>query len=258
MRKWSTIIYSGSGWDLTVRELMFSIVIILVMLTGGFFISEKISSSCDNKNEEYYQAIKIDNDAEQFQYGMRTNVGNAFVKGTLSVVDPVTDPDIAGEYAYIEVREEHYNQHTRQVAHTTTVNGKSHTYYTTETYYSWDYYDSWENHSQTVSFLGVEFPYGKIQMPRAYLYDTIKQSFHVRYLYYVINTEYNGVIYANLKDNTIGNGTPFIQTDTIDDAVDYMVSNGTVGLVIFWVVWIILIGAAVLGFCYFDNKWLED
>ena len=89
MRKWSTIIYSGSGWDLTVRELMFSIVIILVMLTGGFFISEKISSSCDNKNEEYYQAIKIDNDAEQFQYGMRTNVGNAFVKGTLSVVDPV-------------------------------------------------------------------------------------------------------------------------------------------------------------------------
>ena len=104
MRKWSTIIYSGSGWDLTVRELMFSIVIILVMLTGGFFISEKISSSCDNKNEEYYQAIKIDNDAEQFQYGMRTNVGNAFVKGTLSVVDPVTDSDIDGEYAYIEVR----------------------------------------------------------------------------------------------------------------------------------------------------------
>lgn len=258
MRKWSTIIYSGSGWDLTVRELMFSIVIILVMLTGGFFISEKISSSCDNKNEEYYQAIKIDNDAEQFQYGMRTNVGNAFVKGTLSVVDPVTDSDIDGEYAYIEVREEHYNQHTRQVAHTTTINGKSHTYYTTETYYSWDYYDSWESHSQTVSFLGVEFPYGKIQMPGSYLYDTIKQSSHVRYLYYVINTEYSGVIYANLKDNTIEDGTPFIQADTIDEAVDYMVSNGTAGLVIFWVVWVILIGAAVFGFCYFDNKWLED
>ena len=102
MRKVSTIIYSGSGWDLTVRELMFSIVIILIMLTSGFFISEKISSSCDNKNEEYYQAIKIDNDAEQFQYGMRTNVGNAFVKGTISVVDPVTDSDIEGEYAYIK------------------------------------------------------------------------------------------------------------------------------------------------------------
>ena len=95
-------------------------------------------------------------------------------------------------------------------------------------------------------------------MPGSYLYDTIKQSSHVRYLYYVINTEYSGVIYANLKDNTIEDGTPFIQADTIDEAVDYMVSNGTAGLVIFWVVWVILIGAAVFGFCYFDNKWLED
>lgn len=149
MRKWSTIIYSGSGWDLTVRELMFSIVIILVMLTGGFFISEKISSSCDNKNEEYYQAIKIDNDAEQFQYGMRTNVGNAFVKGTLSVVDPVTDSDIDGEYAYIEVREEHYNQHTRQVAHTTTNKWKiPHILHNGNLLFSGIITDSWEKHSR--------------------------------------------------------------------------------------------------------------
>ena len=233
MRKWSTIIYSGSGWDLTVRELMFSIVIILVMLTGGFFISEKISSSCDNKNEEYYQAIKIDNDAEQFQYGMRTNVGNAFVKGTLSVVDPVTDSDIDGEYAYIEVREEHYNQHTRQVAHTTTINGKSHTYYTTETY-------------------------GTISMPGDYHIDTQKKSSRVRYKYYVIDTAYDGVIYTELKDNTISNGSTFIQTDTLDSAVDYMVSSSTAMIVGFWMLWIVFIGAAVYGFCYLDNRWLED
>lgn len=203
--------------------------------------------------------MQIDGNAELFQYGMRTDVGNAFVKGNLVAVDPVTDPGIGGvPAAYIKVEEQHYNRHTRQVAHTRTVNGKTQTYYTTEVYYSWDYYDSWESHSQTVSFLGVEFPYGKIQMPGSYLYDTIKQSSHVRYLYYVINTEYSGVIYANLKDNTIEDGTPFIQADTIDEAVDYMVSNGTAGLVIFWVAWVILIGAAVFGFCYFDNKWLED
>lgn len=74
----------------------------------------------------------------------------------------------------------------------------------------------------------------------------------------MVDTSYNGVIYANLKDNTIAYATPFIQADTIDGAVDYMVSNGTAGLVIFWVVWVILIGAAVFGFYYFDNKWLED
>lgn len=95
-------------------------------------------------------------------------------------------------------------------------------------------------------------------MPGSYLYDTIKQSSHVRYLYYVINTEYSGVIYANLKDNTIEDGTPFIQTDTLDSAVDYMVSSSTAMIVGFWMLWIVFIGAAVYGFCYLDNRWLED
>ena len=81
MRKWSKIIYSGNGWDMTVRELMFNIVIILIMLMGGFFISEKIASHNDEQNQEYYQAMQIDGNAELFQYGMRTDVGNAFVKG---------------------------------------------------------------------------------------------------------------------------------------------------------------------------------
>lgn len=258
MRKRSKIIYSGSGWNMTVRELAFSIIIILIMFTAGFFISEKISSSCDNKNEEYYQAIKIDNDVERFRYGMRTNVGNAFVKGTLSVVDPVTDADIEGEYAYIKVREEHYNPHTRRVAHTTTVNGKTNTYYTTEVYYSWDYYDSWEKHSEKVSFLGVEFPYGMISMPADYHLDTQKKSSHVRYKYYVIKTAYDGVIYTKLKDNTISKDSPFIQVETINSAVDYMISSSTAIIVTFWMAWILVTGAAVYGFCYLDNGWLED
>ena len=75
----------------------------------------------------------------------------------------------------------------------------------------------------------------------------------MRYLYYVINTEYSGVIYANLKDNTIEDGTPFIQTDTLDSAVDYMVSSSTAMIVGFWMLWIVFIGAAVYGFCYLDN-----
>ena len=136
MRKWSKIIYSGNGWDMTVRELMFSIVIILIMLMGGFFISEKIASHNDEQNQEYYQAMQIDGNAELFQYGMRTDVGNAFVKGNLVAVDPVTDPGIGGvPAAYIKVEEQHYNRHTRQVAHTRTVNGKTQTYYTTEVYF---------------------------------------------------------------------------------------------------------------------------
>lgn len=68
--------------------------------------------------------MQIDGNAELFRYGMRTDVGNAFVKGNLVAVDPVTDPGIGGvPAAYIKVEEQHYNRHTRQVAHTRTVNG---------------------------------------------------------------------------------------------------------------------------------------
>ncbi len=246
MNKGSKIIYSGNGWDMTVRELMFSIGIILIMLTGGFFISEKIASHNDEQNQEYYQAMQIDGNAELFQYGMRTNVGNAFVKGTLTVVDPVTYPDIDGEYAYIERVQEEYTEHKRKTA------------YHYATYWEWDEIGREEIHSQTETFLDVEFPYGTITFPESYYLDTVEDGWHLRSKYYVVDTSYNGVIYANLKDNTIAYATPFIQADTIDGVVDYMVSNGTAGLVIFWLVWIILIGAAVFGFCYFDNKWLED
>ena len=113
------VIYKGGSFDITLREAMFSIVIVLLMLTAGFFISENIASRNDEAYQEYYEAIKIDEDSELFRYGMRTDVGKAFVFGTLAAVDVVTDPAIEGEYAYIEVVEEHKVKHTR----TRTVDG---------------------------------------------------------------------------------------------------------------------------------------
>ena len=59
MRKGSKIIYSGNGWDMTVRELMFSIVIILIMLMGGFFISEKIASHNDEQNQNNIKPSRL-------------------------------------------------------------------------------------------------------------------------------------------------------------------------------------------------------
>lgn len=63
---------------------------------------------------------------------------------------------------------------------------------------------------------------------------------------------------TELKDNTISDGSTFIQTDTLDSAVDYMVSSSTAMIVGFWILWVAVIGAAVYGFCYLDNRWLED
>lgn len=106
--------------------------------------------------KKYNKAIKIESQ-ELFEYGMRTNAGNAFVYGDLKAVDTVTYPEIGGEYIYIEKVKERYTMHTRQVAHTTTMNGKTHTYYTTETYWTWDYAGSEERICDEISFFKSRF-----------------------------------------------------------------------------------------------------
>ena len=107
MRK---VVYDGGTFEITPRELLFSVIIVVLMLTLGFFISEKISSAADEKNQEYEQAAKINGDKELFEYGMRTDIGNAFVSGTLKAVDPVSLPDIDGEYSFIRKVKEKYTQ----------------------------------------------------------------------------------------------------------------------------------------------------
>lgn len=130
--------FDFGDFEITKREILASISIIAVLLFIGFIISGKISDHLMDKNEKYNKAVKIE-DQELFEYGMRTDIGNAFVYGNLEAVDTVTYPEIGGKYMYVRKVEEHYTRHTRKVAHTRTVNGKSHTYYTTEVYWSWDY-----------------------------------------------------------------------------------------------------------------------
>ena len=129
--------FDFGDFEITKREILASISIIAVMILFGILISSKISEHQMDKNEIYNKAVKIESQ-EMFQYGMDTNVGNAFVYGDLKAVDTVTYPEIGGEYMYVERVKERYTMHTRQVAHTRTVNGKSQTYYTTDTYWNWD------------------------------------------------------------------------------------------------------------------------
>ena len=89
------------NFEITAREIIASIVIIFIMLLIGVTISNKMQESRLDRNEIYNKAVKIET-SELFQYGMRTNVGSAFVSGTLEAVDPVSYPEIEGEYLYLE------------------------------------------------------------------------------------------------------------------------------------------------------------
>ena len=65
------------GIEITLREVLVSIIIVLFMAAAGFMISEKISSKLDEENEEYEQAVKIENDRELFEY-LEENIERVF------------------------------------------------------------------------------------------------------------------------------------------------------------------------------------
>jgi hypothetical protein len=242
-------------FTITKREILVSIIIICVMLTLGFIIGDIIHDAEMEKQQEYNTAVEIDNNSSLFQYGMRTNIGKAFVYGTIKTVDPVTYPEIGGEYSYVKKVKERYTQHTRVVTKTRVVDGKTQSYITTETYWSWDAIDREEKSATKITFLDTKFDYGTIELPFSEHIDTIKESSHIRYVYYGAPTESTGTLYATLGDNTISE-VEFYRNSTITETKERLTSGA--GTVVFWVLWILVTGGLVFGFYYIDNKWLED
>ena len=236
-------------FEITKREIIASISIIAMMILIGVLISGKISEHQMDKNEVYNKAVKIEN-TDLFQYGMDTNVGNAFVYGDLEAVDTVTYPEIGGEYMYVEKVKEKYTMHTRIVTHS---NGKT-TYTTTETYWTWDRVGSEDIKCKEILFCGITFNSNKFDIPGTDYIDTIKESSHIRYKYYGTGTKFTGTIFTELKDKTISDNTNFYNMN-IEETVECLESDG--GEIVFWILWIILIIVCVFGFYYLDNKWLE-
>ena len=251
--------YGRKGFDfgdfeITKREILASISIIAVMILIGILISGKISECQMDKNEKYNKAVKIESQ-EMFRYGMDTNVGNAFVYGDLKAVDTVTYPEIGGEYMYVEKVKERYTMHTRVVTYTTGSGKTRRTHTRTKTYWTWDRVGSEDIKCKEISFCRVNFTSNKIDLPGTDYIDTIKESSHVRYKYYGVDTEYKGTIFTDLRDKTISDNTSFYNNSTIDETIERLESDFPI--IIFWIFWIILIGGVVFGFYYLDNRWLD-
>lgn len=250
-----------SDFKITKREIIASVSIVAIMLLIGVMISGKISDRQMDKNEIYNKAVKIES-ADIFEYGMRTNIGNAFVYGDLKAVDTVSYPEIKGEYMYVKKVEERYERHEREVTKKDS-NGKEYT--EIEVYYEWDVEDSESKNAKEINFCGVTFPYSKIDLPGSEYIETIKgdkvwswysgEYVKVRFKYYGVKTKYTGTIFTELRDGTIKDNTSFYKDMKIDEVLENLTSG--VGLVVFWIFWILLIGVCVFGFYYIDNRWLE-
>lgn len=242
-------------FEITVREIIASISITAIMLLFGVLIHGKISEHQMDRNEIYNKAVKIES-KDLFQYGMDTNIGNAFVYGELKAVDTVTYPEIGGEYMSVKKETEQYTRHTKTV-YEYDDDGDivgSHE----EVYYTWDNIRNEKLECKKVTFLDIEFDYGQIYEPyRSYIktvYDRYDSD--IRYLYYGSETSYQGTIFADLRNKTISKGTRFYNNMTIEESVKYL-ESGIGGLIVFWLFWIVLIVGCVVGFYYLDNRWLE-
>ena len=237
--------------EIKKREVIASITIISIMMLIGVLISGKISEHQMDKNEKYNKSLKIES-SELFKYGMSTNVGNSFVYGEMDAIDTVSYPDIPGSYILLIKKKQRYTMHTRTV--TTTVDGKTQT--RVETYWTWDTISTERLKSKKVKFLNIEFNTSKFILPSESHIDTIKESSHIRYKYFGVEKELKGTIFADLRNKDIGDKVPFYNNKNIDETVDYVESN--FNQILFWLLWIFLIGLTVYGFYYLDNRWLDS
>ena len=240
--------------EIKKREVIASVVIISFMLILGFTINEKIQLNLLESYQIYDTAAQIDS-KELFEYGMKTNVGYAFVFRELKTLDPVSYSEVSGEYSYIEKEEQEYREHSRTVTKTyTDSEGRTQTKVEIEYYWTWDTMRTESKSATKISFLDVEFAYEKIPFPSSHQIEIIDTGYHKRNVYYATDTSFQGTLFTSLKENTI-NDTKFYQNRTIVETIEHLETGSEI--VAFWILWIFLTIGLVIGFYYLENRWLD-
>ncbi|PTY93040.1 hypothetical protein [Heyndrickxia sporothermodurans] len=241
--------------EITKREVLVSISIVLIMVGLGFLIATKVHDYTMSSNEKYFKALKVDNDPELFQYAIDTEVGNLVSYGTVKAKEPVSDPMIDGKYFDLTKIEEHYVMKTRTVTYTDS-NGKTQT--KTETYWEWEEYDRWYSHTDTFTYLGQTYDFDFIKFSHDSYIDTYEDGMFsdVRYKFYGIPSKFNGSLYSKATKKTIANNT-FHYGQTIKQLMSQKENEASHMTIFFWILWTFVIGLAVFGFVALDNKFLN-
>jgi hypothetical protein len=253
------VLYEDMDFEITLREVLFSLLILGIFSFLGFLVHSWIDKKVDDATLKYRQAVAIES-PEEFRHAMDTDVGHAFVRGKLEAVTPVTNKLVDGEYLRIEVRHQKYQMHTRVVTYTTyDSKGRPHTHHRTETYWSWDTKWTFTTNSPMVRFCGQEFKYNKFNYGCAREEETVVGGGlfrNERDLVYTTKDGFTGTIIADLRDKGF-KGTADMVSANIEKYRERLVDCAW-PYVLFWVIWIILTVGAIVMFYIIDNEWLED
>ena len=252
MRK-SIVLFDFYDWEITLREVVFSVLIIGIMGFLGFLIAQEIEKREYDSTLKYRQAPALETN-DDFQHAMRTDFGDVFAHGLFQAKDTVRYEHIDGEYLYIHIAKQEYRMHTQ---HYTTRDSKGHVHHHTRHYWSWDTISTDTMHSKRVVFCGVTFPYDKFgygHIPEnSKIYKAHGWS-NRREVIKTMPTEFSATIFANVKNNTISEKTTLMTIGIEDYRMDL---TATFGSVVFWVMWVVLTIILLVGFYHIDNEWLE-
>lgn len=270
--------------EVTLGEVLASIVIVLVLVLFGVLISNKITSSIEKGNEKYEGVIQLsENETELFEYSMQTNVGNALVNGKFESETSISLDELQMEYAYIKKIKERYTQKTKVETYEDE-DGNTHT--KTVTYEEWDTVGSEEYYCDKLVFMGVEFDTKKFDISSYterlsldsdtisykyqgrersnYLYERGNGIFYnigdIRYSYRVIPIEFSGTIFAKLSNNDISpveSQKIKVHNKSIEDFLEDIANEAKGANIAFWIFWVIGIGILVFVFVMNRNKWAD-
>ena len=254
----SVVIVNFGSWELTLREAIFSLLIVGAMVGVGFLIAGKIEQSVHAEQLKYRRAVQIDKDPSQFSWALRTDVGDAFIEGHLKTIDPVSHDLLEGKWMKLSASYQKYQMHTRTVTYTSTDSkGRARTKTRVETYWSWDTYETESFSASQAEFLGEKIYLDDIDICGAWRDEkVVKTGHHKRVVFYVLPTDYDGTMFTTIQNKRISKGTPFWVGRDIAEAYKCCIASYSVP--IFWVVWIVVTIGAIVGFFVLDNDWLED
>ena len=193
--------------------------------------------------EAQYTEAKLFNTAihaqstDAFNYAVDSQQGNILTYGTFTTPEPVTIPEVTGNYFRITKTEERYTQHTQYYECGTTENPRT----CTRTYYTWDYRDYDNTTASTLTFHERNYPSNIFSIPYArrltceniinhcksgYQYEDNNSLWtfegDLRWYYTVTDTTFSGSIFVNTTQGLfapVNESLISIQNQTVEDRI---------------------------------------
>lgn len=257
--------------EITLREILVSIAIFLVLSGIGHLIYGNIDDKSAIK--KYETAQIIEDNKEKLDYLINTKFGNVLISSTFKTgdKDAVKFDEINGEYAFIKRVKERYTMHTRTVC---SGSGKN-MVCRPEMYWTWDCVDSDKKYAKNINFIGYSFDGKKLlnQVPNKNLklsekiykqkYKKIKAKYvyetsDVRYYYEYIPLNFKATIFTNTRDKEIFKDYTLFYEKTPEQAVENIKSTTKTSKLLFIVVWSLMSAGVIFWYISLDNNYLED